>query len=102
MRNHLLEDILYAEMLNTFKQYQSYLGKKGKDLNGAVELIQNTSIIIDTFRDMRSVIHLEDPRLTQFLEVSNWFNMWNEHSNTCSTGSKVKQQNSNIPLLPML
>ncbi|KAH3837829.1 hypothetical protein DPMN_111230 [Dreissena polymorpha] len=42
------EDILNAEMLNTVKQYQSYLGEKGKDLNRAVDLRQNTSIIIDT------------------------------------------------------
>jgi hypothetical protein len=40
MRNHLAEEVLNSDMLHVIKQYKLYLGPKGSDLDGAIELLQ--------------------------------------------------------------
>lgn len=86
MRNYLAEDVLSSEMLHLMKQYQNSIGEKGKILDGAIELLENTSKIVSIFRDMRPIIHLNDQRLNDLEEVSEWFLKWEVQS-----GSDKKQ-----------
>lgn len=85
MRNHLAEDILNTEMLHCMCQYQLYLGEKGSILNGTIELLKQTSRLIDIFRDMRPITHIDDSRLRELQEISNWFDDWK-----CKSADKPK------------
>jgi hypothetical protein len=76
MRNHLAEDVLDTDMLHLMLQYQQSLGEKGSILNGAIELLQNSSKLITIFKDMRPLTSLRDSRLTELLEVGKWFEEW--------------------------
>ncbi|KAH3864526.1 hypothetical protein DPMN_027545 [Dreissena polymorpha] len=73
MRNHLAEDVLNAEMLNLLLQYQPYLGEKGNVLTGVIELLQQTSLMIRIFRDMKPIITTDESRLTDLMIVFKWF-----------------------------
>ena len=44
MRNHLAEEVLNKDMLPLMQEYKTSLGEKGSVLNGAIELLQDTSI----------------------------------------------------------
>jgi hypothetical protein len=91
MRNHLAEDVLNSEMLNTMIQFQASLGPKGDILNGTIEILKQTSKLIDIFRDMRPITHMEDPRITELLEISSWFQTWKIFIETSKMSSKEKQ-----------
>lgn len=83
MRNHLAEDVLNAEMLNLMLQYQQYLGEKGNVLTGVIELLQQTSLMIRIFRDMKPIITTDDSRLTDLMIVSKWFKDWETYAMNC-------------------
>ena len=76
MRNHLAEDVLNSDMFHAMKVYQNSLGEKGQILNGAVELLEQTSKLVDIFRDMRPIKSLDDSRINNLLSVSSWFQQW--------------------------
>lgn len=76
MRNHLAEEVLNCDMLHLFLQYQSHLGAKGSVLNGTIQLLRQTSALINIFRDVRSVSNLNDNRLKQLQEILSWFGEW--------------------------
>lgn len=78
MRNKLAEDALNEEMLNLMYAYKKSLGLKRQVLDGAIELLQNTSKIIGTFRDRRGITTTEDVRLTTNRQVQLWFQKWEE------------------------
>jgi hypothetical protein len=65
MRNKCAEDVLSVDMLNLMSTYQQYLGEKGKLLDDAIELLQNTSVLIDIFRDRRPINVSNDIRLSK-------------------------------------
>ena len=87
MRNHLAEEVLNSDMLHAMKVYQNSLGEKGQILNGAIELLEQTSQLVDIFRDMRPVKSTDDSRLNSLRSVSSWFQQWQ-----CSI-----MENSDIP-----
>lgn len=76
MRNHLAEDVLNSDMLHAMKVYQQTLGEKGQILNGAIELLEQTSRLVEIFRDMRPIKSIDDPRLNTLKSVSSWFTQW--------------------------
>ena len=76
MRNHLAEEVLNSDMLHAMTVYQNSLGEKGQVLNGAIELLEQTSKLVDIFRDMRPVKSVDDSRLNSLLSVSSWFKQW--------------------------
>ena len=76
MRNKLAEDALNSEMLNLMLAYKQSLGKKGDVLNGAIELLQHSSTMIDIFRDRRSINCNDDERILKLKEVQLWFLNW--------------------------
>lgn len=88
MRNHLAEDILNKEMLHSMKIYQQSLGEKGKVLDGAVELLEQTSTMIKIFRDMKPIREVNDERLLHLSDVNQWFQTWEtkiHQSDLCKT-----------------
>ena len=90
MRNHLAEEVLNSDMLHLFLQYQSYLGSKGSVLNGAIQLLRQTSKLITIFRDTNPITNLNDSRLTQTQEVLSWFGEWKTGIQDRSVSNKEK------------
>jgi hypothetical protein len=78
MRNLLAEDMLDKEMLNLMLCYQSSL-VDGRELSGAVELLKNTSQLIEIFHDHRPVQSIGDDRLQVLVSIRVWFINWREH-----------------------
>ena len=76
MRNHLAEQVLDSEMLNLMSEYRKSLGEKGACLEGATELLQKTSSLINIFHDFRPIKSMEDERIPQLLDLANWFEQW--------------------------
>ena len=60
-------------MFHTMKIYQNSFGEKGNILNGAVEILEHTSKLVDIFRDMRPIKSLDDLRINSLLSVNLWF-----------------------------
>ncbi|MEW8546778.1 MAG: hypothetical protein AB2693_24960, partial [Candidatus Thiodiazotropha sp.] len=88
MRNHLAEDVPDKEMLNLVLNYKDTLGEKGSVLDGAVELLQKTSTMINVFRDRRPLYTESDERLKQIDYVKEWFSQWKNGSDNKSILSK--------------
>lgn len=76
MRNKYAEDVLNTEMLNLMESYKQHLGASGTVLDGAIELLQNTSILIEVFRDRRTINESNDLRLMRLNAVQQWFLNW--------------------------
>lgn len=89
MRNHLAEHVLNGEMLHLMKQYKNSLGEKGQVLNGAIELLENTSPIVSIFRDMRPICDQNDNRLQDLKVVADWFSNWEAYA-MCDKKQKTK------------
>lgn len=73
MRNMLAEDVLNENMLHLMTCYQRSLGDKGEELQGIIELLQHTSVIIKNFRDARPMTSYSDKRLDESRNVFEWF-----------------------------
>lgn len=93
MRNKLAEDVLDNEMLNLMLSYKDSMGQKGKDLDGAVEILRHTASLISTFRDRRPIHTIEDSRLKTNREAQLWFLKW-EHDINESTRNAVDKKRS--------
>ena len=76
MRNHLAEDVLNSDMIHAMKMYQQALGEKGQVLNGVVEMLEQTSKMVEIFRDMRPIKSVYDTRLKTLTSVTEWFQQW--------------------------
>jgi hypothetical protein len=53
----------------------------GKVLDGAVELLEQTSIMIAIFRDQRLITTEDDLRLSQIRNILEWFRNWRKGVN---------------------
>lgn len=78
MRNHLAEDVLNLDMLHALKTYQHAIGAKGEVLNGVIELLEQTSQLVQIFRDRRPIKDKSDSRLHQLKRINDWFTQWEE------------------------
>ncbi len=76
MRNFLAEQVLDVDMLNLFRHYKVALGPYGSRLDGAIELLQYTSIMVEIFRDTRPVLDSLDDRLNHLSSAQKWFTAW--------------------------
>lgn len=76
MRNHLAEDVLNCEMLDLVLAYKSSLGNDGSTLDGVVEFLKATSVMITFFRDKRPLKSSSDVRLTGLKNSLDYFNNW--------------------------
>lgn len=80
MRNELAETMLNTDMLHLMKSYRDSLSN-GKDLDRAVELLEQTSIMIAIFRDQRLITTRDDLRLSQIRNILEWFRNWRKGVN---------------------
>lgn len=77
MRNKLGYDVLDEEMLNLMMCHKSSLSTdNGKDLDGAVEFLQQTSVLVSMFRDPRPITDMGDQRLSNLKGAYMWFKDW--------------------------
>ncbi|MES9883829.1 MAG: hypothetical protein ABW185_23505 [Sedimenticola sp.] len=90
MRNHLAEEVLNSEMLNLMIVYRDSLGDKGEILDGAIEFLRNTSLLIAFFRDMRPVRVLDDQRLKDLTQVCHFFHSWKQSADKSTDKNKYK------------
>jgi hypothetical protein len=76
MRNHLAEQVLDEDMLQLMLQFKISLGAEGPKLNGCIELLKQTSVLIKIFRDNRPVTCTSDERLDCLSNILQWFRSW--------------------------
>ncbi|VDI20706.1 Hypothetical predicted protein [Mytilus galloprovincialis] len=89
MRNHLAADVLNTDMLYLMKCYQSTL-ENPESLASTVEILENSSIIVDFFLDKRPINNLQDPRLQKLKNVLLFFNKWEKEIEHCKLYSASK------------
>lgn len=88
MRNHLAEEVLDSNMLHLMKEYQKSL-RKGQELDGAVDLLEQSSRLISIFRDSIPITSIHDKRIGTLLSIREWFRTWREEGGS-SSESKMK------------
>ena len=76
MRNHLAEQILNSDMLYLMRQYQKTLSDPSS-VEGTVDLLCETSKLVEIFRSHMPLTSLEDERIDQLREVCVHFRDWN-------------------------
>ena len=81
MRNKLAEDVLGKEMLHLMQCYGNTL-QNPSHLQSTIQLLQNTSPLIDIFRDHRPIIDTSDERLATLKKILDWFKNWEEEVNS--------------------
>ena len=62
-------------MLHTFEQYQASL-QNGAVLNGVIQLLKQTSKMVQIFPDIRPIESLDDERLRELQHVLSWCKAW--------------------------
>jgi hypothetical protein len=92
MRNFLAEDVLNSEMLHGMQIYKHNLGGKGSVLNGAIKLLQQTSIMIKIFRNNKPIREMNDDRITQLQAVDSWFETWQTQIHNTNISKKAKSK----------
>ncbi|XP_014679136.1 PREDICTED: uncharacterized protein LOC106818987 [Priapulus caudatus] len=65
-------------MLHLFKAYQKAEGRNGDCLNGAIQLLEATSVLIANFTDTRPITSAEDDRLQCNARALQWFTSWKD------------------------
>lgn len=59
-----------------FQLYQTSLGENGQLVAGAVEVLKQTSVLVELFNDLRPFKGLDDVRLSEMKEVLSWLDSW--------------------------
>jgi hypothetical protein len=77
MRNKFAEDVLGKEMLHLMQCFGNTL-QDPSHLQSTIQLLQNTSQLIDIFRDHRPIIETSDDRLKTLQDIHNWFKNWED------------------------
>ena len=80
IRHHLAEDVFDNDMLHVMSRYQQTLGANASVLDGVIDLLKQTSKLIDILKDMRPIKSMDDQRLHELLEIAKWFHEWQECS----------------------
>ena len=76
-------------MLYLMQCYQNTLDNPAK-LASTVELLENTSILVDIFLDKRPITSLQDNRLNKLKEVWSFFNVWEHEIEQCQMYTSSK------------
>lgn len=83
MRNHLAEEVFDSNMLHLMKEYQKSL-RKGQELDGTVDLLEQSSRLIFIFRDRIPITRIHDKRKGTLLSIRKWFKTWREDGGSSS------------------
>ena len=70
MRNHLAEEVLNKDMLNLMLEYKASLANQEEVLNGVIELLRNTSKMIEIFHSPRPIREKDDERLNEVAAIN--------------------------------
>ena len=76
MTNGLAEEALNKDMLQLMLEFRISEGVNGTHLDGVIELLHQTSEIIEIFRDSRPLTSDTDPRLSKLRKAHKWFLDW--------------------------
>ena len=91
MRNRLAEDVLNTDMLQLFLERSESMGERGVSLRGCVDILKQTSRLIDILDDSRPINDPADERLEQLESVNRWFKRWEEEV-MANTGLSTKEK----------
>ena len=83
MRNKLAEQVLDKDMLFLMKSYQTSIDNPER-LSSTIAVLENTSVLVEIFRDRRSISESSDGRIQQLEQVLQFFNKWESSINTNS------------------
>jgi hypothetical protein len=67
--------------------YQNNIGNEGAFLNATIELLKYTSVLINFYRDPRSITDTSDDRLKQNHDAMSWFIQW---ENSVKSNEKIR------------
>lgn len=91
MRNKLANEVLDGEMLNLMQCYKSSLSPEhGKQLDGAIAILHQTSLFVSLFRDPRPICDLCDERLIGLDGAYFWFKEWERQISIKTSSSSRK------------
>ena len=83
MINRLAEQVLDKDMLFLMKSYQATRDDPER-MSSTIDLLHNTSVPVDIFRDTRPITDPNDTHLGQLGEVLKFFSDWENSMNLCS------------------
>ena len=74
-------------------EYKASLANQGEILNGVIELLRNTSKMIEMFLSPRPIREKDDERLNEVAAINAWFSDWTKgvHSQRIKSADKAKQ-----------
>ena len=78
-------------MLHLMKCYKKSLGEDSHEFDSTIEFLENTSVLVKVFRDLRPIHTYQDTRLTELRNVLNWFRKWQNDVNDNETEHKEKK-----------
>ena len=76
MRNHLADEVLNKRMLELTNELIKNNPAAEPELRGTVDLLQNTSKVVEIFRDARPITTKEDERLKCLEQFLKWMKDW--------------------------
>ena len=92
MRNHLAEQTLNSDMLILLQAYQESL-EDPSEINVTIDVVQQTSRLVDIFRSHVAVTSNKDPRLKELASVLAYFEDWHDF---CKGEKKTRIKRWNI------
>jgi hypothetical protein len=90
MRNKLAEQVLDSDMLALMKAYQTTV-KEPEQLSSTIELLEQTSFLVDFAHSQKPMSHPSSPRHKKLLSVQKWFKSWEIETQSCA-GSNAKRE----------
>ena len=76
MRNHLADEVLNERMLKLVLEYIKSTPQSEDSLKGVVDILSQTSKIVDIFRDHRPIRSMEDERIGILKQFHEWLKLW--------------------------
>jgi hypothetical protein len=99
MRNKYAMDVLDGKMLYLMQEYNKSTDCT-QDLTGTLALLEKTSVLVNIVMDINNAItSADDPRLSQLMDVLDFFNKWESESTpkSCKLTEQTREDiNSSI------
>ena len=80
MRNHLAEEVLNKRMLQLVREHVKCVPNSEAELIGLIDVLEQTSVIVDIFSDPRPIRTETDERLVQLKNFLSWLKQWESSS----------------------
>ncbi|KAK3086240.1 hypothetical protein FSP39_015651 [Pinctada imbricata] len=105
MRNKLATDTFNKDMLYLMQAYKSSLEEKqGEALNSTIDLLSQTSEMVDIFMDSRPIISQCDQRLNKLQTILTFFHAWENDPrlNKCNLITRETREDIDAALMGFL